>query len=127
MATATSPAPCTVSSSTAVMAISDNDFTNLVLLPTSGTCLVAFGASWCGPCKQLKPNLETIVKEFSGRVNVYYYDVDKSHTYAETHSVRGVPTLLLFVDGRMIAGLNGYQAVSRIEQLLKPYLPATAS
>lgn len=118
MATSTTPVP-----SAAIVAIDDTKFANDVLSADSGLCLVAFGAAWCGPCKQLKPNLESVATKYADHLTVFSYDVDKSHTYAERYSVRGIPSILLFDHGNHLAGLNGYNSIQKIEQLISSYLP----
>lgn len=60
-------------------------------------CVVMFGASWCMPCKMLKPQMEKLNKE-----NIAYIDVEETSLSA-TLEIRGVPTLICFADGKEVA------------------------
>jgi len=106
-----------------VQSIDDVQFGTQIASATSGPALVVFGAPWCNPCKQLRPNLDAVAKKYEGKLEVFYYDVDKSNSYANVYSVRGVPTMLLFVRGDLKGSMTGYQAVRKIEEFIDPLLP----
>lgn len=68
----------------------------------TGTVLIDFSATWCGPCKALSPILERMAKEYDGRLQVYKIDVDEAQSVAARHGVMSLPTLVLFKEGRAV-------------------------
>lgn len=57
-------------------------------------CIVDFYATWCGPCKALAPVLESLAKEYEGKINIYKVDVDKEADLAAKFGIQSIPTLL---------------------------------
>ncbi|QLD89640.1 thioredoxin [Natronomonas salina] len=70
--------------------------------------LADFYADWCGPCQMLEPRLETIAADTEA--TVAKVDVDANQALASSYGVRGVPTLVLFVDGEPTERLVGLQS-----------------
>lgn len=64
--------------------------------------LVDFSAEWCPPCRLIEPTIESLAKEFAGRVRVGKVDVDASSDVAERYGVHSMPTLLVLRDGRVV-------------------------
>jgi len=81
--------------------------------------LVDFHAEWCGPCKMLAPIVEDIAAETAA--TVAKVDIDRNQGLAAEYGVRGVPTLLLFVDGEQVERLVGMQEKGRLEQLIESH------
>lgn len=85
--------------------------------------IVDFYATWCGPCKLLRPNLEQIAREYGGKVKVVKVDVDTSPDLAKQYGVSRYPTLITFKDGKRQETLIGYRSVEQLrencEKLLK--------
>lgn len=80
--------------------------------------LVDFWATWCGPCKQLTPVLEKVVREAKGAVRLVKIDVDKNPGFAGQLRVQSIPTVYAFVDGQPVTGFQGAQPESEIRRFV---------
>ena len=69
--------------------------------------LVDFFATWCGPCKALAPILKQVKDALGENVSIITIDVDKNQPLANKYQVRGVPTMLLFKDGKQLWRKSG--------------------
>lgn len=69
--------------------------------------LVDFYAEWCGPCKIMSPILKQVKDNLGERVSIIKIDVDKNQGLASKYQVRGVPTLLLFKNGKQVWRQSG--------------------
>lgn len=69
--------------------------------------LIDFFADWCGPCKMLSPIIQEVAKELNGKVRVIKIDVDKNPALTDKFQIRGVPTMILFKDGKPIWRQSG--------------------
>ena len=78
--------------------------------------LLDFWAEWCGPCKMIAPALEEIGAEFKGRVTVAKVNIDENPTVPNTYGVRGIPTLILFKDGKPAATKVGAAPKSALKE-----------
>ena len=85
---------------TNVLHFTDADFESQVLKATVPV-LVDFTATWCGPCRALAPLVEEAAGKYAGRVKVGKVDVDECPATAMKYQIRGVPTLLVFKDGKV--------------------------
>jgi len=79
--------------------VSDATFDKDVL-QSSTPVLVDYWAEWCGPCKMIAPVLEDMAKEYSGRLTVAKLDIDANPATTSQFGIRGIPTLILFKDGK---------------------------
>ena len=64
--------------------------------------LVDFWAPWCGPCRQLSPTIDKIAKDFAGKIEVYKCNVDDNPETPSQFGVRGIPSLMIFKDGKLV-------------------------
>jgi putative thioredoxin len=76
--------------------------------------LVDFWAAWCGPCKQLTPVLEKVVKSYNGKVRLVKINIDEHPGIAGQMRVQSIPTVYAFRDGRPLDGFMGAQPESTI-------------
>ena len=69
---------------------------------TDVTVIVDFWAEWCGPCKQIGPILEEISNEKKDIINILKLNIDENPETPQKYGVRGIPTLMLFKEGKLI-------------------------
>jgi thioredoxin 1 len=84
--------------------------------------LVDFFADWCGPCKMLAPILNQVKEELGEGVKIIKIDVDKNQPLAAKYQVRGVPTLLLFINGEQVWRQSGVLQKKNIINVIKSNL-----
>ncbi|MEJ2881910.1 thioredoxin [Pedobacter sp. GR22-6] len=80
--------------------------------------LVDFYATWCGPCQTMAPMLDQLKHQVGEAATVLKIDVDKNQSAATAYSVQGVPTLILFKQGRIVWRQSGVVPVSQLKQLI---------
>ena len=84
--------------------------------------LVDFGAEWCGPCKQLDPILEQIAQENTDKLKVFKINIDENPLTPQKFGVRGIPTIMLFNDGKLIDTKVGSLPKSSLDAWIKSNL-----
>jgi putative thioredoxin len=80
--------------------------------------LVDFWAAWCGPCKQLTPILEKVVRSYNGKVRLVKIDVDANQAIAAQLRIQSMPTVYAFRDGRPLDGFLGAQPESVVREFV---------
>jgi thioredoxin 1 len=76
--------------------------------PGENPCLLDFSAEWCGPCKQMKPIIEAIARDYQGKLRVGMVDIEASPNTAARFGVMSVPTFVILArDGAEAARFNG--------------------
>jgi thioredoxin 1 len=104
-----------------IVHVNEDDFQNQVL-EFNQPVIVDFTATWCGPCKLLDPVVKQLAQDWDGKVKVVKLDVDSNPNLAMQYQVMGVPTLLLFVNGKPNQRITGYQPKDRIAAKFAPYI-----
>ena len=84
--------------------------------------LVAFGASWCGPCRLLAPGLRALASMEKDRLMVTKVDVDINPVTTDRFGVETFPTCILFKSGEPMERLDGYLPLRKIQAILEPHL-----
>lgn len=89
--------------------------------------LVDFWAEWCGPCRQMEPVVAHLSVNYDGRLKVGKVDTDEHPGLAEQYQIEGIPTLLLFDDGEVVAQRSGYCSLSSLSAWVDSQLPSGAA
>ena len=84
---------------------------------STGTVLVDFNASWCGPCRMIRPILDEIAEERSSS-KIVSVDIDEQAELAMKYNVSSIPCLVLFKDGQEVTRSIGLKPKDEIEKLL---------
>ena len=95
--------------------INDSSFDKEVLKSNNLT-LVDFWAEWCGPCKMIGPALKEISEEMKGDVRITKLNIDENPATPQKYGVRGIPTLLLFRNGEVIAEKVGALPKAQLQE-----------
>ncbi len=98
--------------SQAIKHVSDATFASEVLGATTPV-LVDYWAEWCSPCKMIAPLLDESAEKYAGRLSIAKVNVDDNQKVPHRYHVRGIPTLMLFKDGQVVATQVG--AVSKAQ------------
>ncbi len=104
-----------------VLTFSDAGFDQDVLkseLPV----LVDFWAEWCGPCIMMAPTVDAIAEDYAGRLKVGKLNVDHNGGTAMRYNIRGIPTLLLFKGGQVVAQRVGAVGKTDVERMIEPHI-----
>ena len=101
--------------------INDNNFESEVVNSDRLT-LIDFWAPWCGPCRKLGPVLDEVAGEFSDSLKVVKLNTDENLKTAKEYSISGLPTILLFKDGKPVERLVGLMPKSTIVSNITKYL-----
>ena len=99
----------------ATVSVTDDNFDSEVL-KSSKPIVVDFWAEWCGPCKAIGPALEEIADSMDGALTIAKLNIDENPATPQSYNVRGIPTLLIFKGGQVVAEKIGAMPKSALEQ-----------
>ena len=101
--------------------VTDDSFENDVI-KSDQPVLVDYWAEWCGPCKMIAPILDEVAESYSDKVKIAKVDVDQNSQVSAKYNIRGIPTLMLFKEGQIVAthpgALNKTQLTAFIDNNL---------
>jgi thioredoxin 1 len=104
-----------------IVELSDESFDRDVL-KSEQPVMVDFWAAWCGPCKALAPIVEEVANAYNGKIKVAKMDVDKNVATPQRYGIRGIPTLLIFKDGKVQEQIVGYVPKETIQKALDKHV-----
>ena len=100
-----------------ILHVTDSSFEDEVL--KSGLPVILdFWAEWCGPCKMIGPILEDLAAQYKDQLTVAKINIDDNQSTPQTYGVRGIPTLIIFKDGDVIATKVGAASKSQLEAFI---------
>ena len=92
------------------------------VLASEHPVLVDFTATWCGPCQQLAPVIDSLAEKYDGKAKVGKVDVDANQDLAIQYGITSVPTILIFKGGELVDTVQGYNPEnvfsSKLDELL---------
>ena len=95
--------------------VTDANFDSEVL-KSGQPVLVDFWAAWCGPCHAVSPVVEEVATGYEGKLKVVKLNVDQNNEIPSRYGIRGIPTLLIFKDGKIAEQIVGYVPKETIDQ-----------
>lgn len=101
-----------------IVTLSDASFDQKVV-NAEGPVLVDFWAEWCGPCKMIAPILSEIASEYASKITIGKLNIDQNSATPPKFGIRGIPTLLLFKDGKVAATKVGALSKAQLVEFLE--------
>jgi thioredoxin len=103
--------------SDSILHVTDSSFEDEVL-KSNQAVILDFWAEWCGPCKMIAPILDELAEQYKDKLTVAKINIDENQNTPQTYGVRGIPTLILFKDGDVVATKVGAASKSQLEAFI---------
>ena len=84
--------------------------------------LIDFHAEWCGPCKMVSPILSELKGEMGDQIKLIKIDVDKNQAIAAKYQIKGVPTLMIFKDGKLLWRQSGVVPIENLRAEIQKHV-----
>lgn len=110
-----------VMSSELIKHVTDTSFESDVL-QSALPVLVDFWAPWCGPCQMLGPVLDDLAKVYEGKLQMTKMNVDENRDVPALHNIRGIPTVMIFKSGQLVATRSGFMSKSQLTTFINQAL-----
>jgi thioredoxin 1 len=104
-----------------VTTVNDSSFEQEVL-QSKKPVLVDFWAAWCAPCRMLAPTVEAISEQYVDTAAVVKLNVDENPATASRYGIKGIPTLILFREGKEVERIVGATGKETISRMIEKYL-----
>ena len=108
-----------------VKEVSDSSFEKDVL-GAGKPVLVDFWAEWCAPCRMLAPTVADVAEKYGDTAGVVKLNVDDNPSTAQRYGIKGIPTLILFRDGKEVERVVGATSKESITRMIDKYVIARA-
>ncbi len=105
---------------------SDNSF-EADVLKADQPVLVDFWAAWCAPCRMLAPTVEAVAEKYAGNARVMKLNVDDNPSVSQRFGIKGIPTLILFKNGREEERVVGATSESAISRMIDKHIGAATA
>ena|SRR5688572_8141110 len=92
------------------------------LINSTKPVLVDFYATWCGPCKAMQPILKEVKDRVGDAAAIVKIDVDRNQAAASAYQVQGVPTLILYKQGKVLWRQSGVVPAAQLEQVIRKFI-----
>jgi thioredoxin 1 len=92
------------------------------VLSSDKPVLVDFWAEWCGPCRMMAPTIDAVADDYSGKAKVGKLNVDENGGTAMRYAIRGIPTILVFKGGQVVAQKVGAIGRTDVQALIDAHL-----
>ena len=104
------------------MALKINDENAKELIASGKPVGIDFWAEWCGPCRAIAPSVDELAEEYEGKVIIGKYNVDDDADLSAEYSIRNIPTLLFFKEGKLVDKHVGSASKADLEAKIKALL-----
>ena len=105
--------------------VTDSSFEQDVLQSTKPV-LVDFWAEWCAPCRMIGPIIDQIASDFASSATVVKLNVDDNTASAQRYGIKGIPTLILFSEGKEVERVVGATSKDSITRIIEKYVSVSA-
>lgn len=92
------------------------------ILSDRGLVVVECSASWCGPCKVMRPLIDRLSQEYGDRLQVVTLDVEENKAFVKKVQLRSIPAVLIFQDGKLVENIVGLAPYTRFSRAIEQYL-----